>query len=182
LKINEIFTSIQGEGPATGQLVTFIRTAGCNLSCARCDTDHHENSELAPKEVQAAVKGRCVITGGEPCLQPDLLQVANLISSDLETNGTIPINPAQFRYVVVSPKRGSDVDFDYWQKFSNVHFKFVIGPAPWCWSTIPPGLKNVWLMPFGTDSDLKWAKRTWNLSIALGYNYSDRLHIRVGGR
>jgi len=34
----EIFSSIQGEGVFCGQKQTFIRMAGCNLSCRYCDT------------------------------------------------------------------------------------------------------------------------------------------------
>lgn len=36
LAITESFITIQGEGPNTGKIATFIRTAGCNLSCHWC--------------------------------------------------------------------------------------------------------------------------------------------------
>lgn len=36
--VMEIFTSIQGEGAHMGKLTTFIRLAGCNLTCPWCDT------------------------------------------------------------------------------------------------------------------------------------------------
>ena len=38
MQINEIFSSIDGEGIRTGYLTTFIRSFGCNLSCSYCDT------------------------------------------------------------------------------------------------------------------------------------------------
>ncbi|GAW94236.1 7-carboxy-7-deazaguanine synthase QueE [Calderihabitans maritimus] len=36
--ISEVFSSIQGEGLYVGRRQIFIRFAGCNLSCAYCDT------------------------------------------------------------------------------------------------------------------------------------------------
>ena len=41
MKINEIFYSIQGEGPSIGQPAIFIRLAGCNQNCTFCDTKYH---------------------------------------------------------------------------------------------------------------------------------------------
>ena len=38
MQINEIFSSIEGEGIRTGYLATFVRTFGCNLACSYCDT------------------------------------------------------------------------------------------------------------------------------------------------
>ena len=40
VKIKEVFTSIQGEGPFIGYKQLFIRFCGCNLSCNYCDTDY----------------------------------------------------------------------------------------------------------------------------------------------
>ncbi len=38
--VNEIFTSLQGEGYWTGTPMVFLRFAGCNLRCPFCDTAH----------------------------------------------------------------------------------------------------------------------------------------------
>ena len=96
--IHEIFASIQGEGIYCGQKQTFIRLAGCNLSCAYCDTSgsREANPETCRVEVSAGI-GRfeelqnpvnagdvvdiCLrlgskvisITGGEPLMQTDYL-------------------------------------------------------------------------------------------------------------
>ena len=38
--LNEIFSSIDGEGLRQGELATFLRFAGCNLKCSYCDTEY----------------------------------------------------------------------------------------------------------------------------------------------
>ncbi|MFT6627957.1 MAG: 7-carboxy-7-deazaguanine synthase, partial [Flavobacteriales bacterium] len=38
LLISEIFRTVQGEGPSTGVVSTFLRLAHCNLRCTWCDT------------------------------------------------------------------------------------------------------------------------------------------------
>jgi 7-carboxy-7-deazaguanine synthase len=40
LPINELFTSLQGEGTLVGVPSTFVRTADCNLRCWFCDSYH----------------------------------------------------------------------------------------------------------------------------------------------
>jgi len=92
----EIFRSIQGEGLYTGLLQVFVRTAGCSLSCAYCDTAFArqrvgtcrirtgERSLTLQNPVSAGTVAREVaalavdvpglhsisITGGEPLEQP----------------------------------------------------------------------------------------------------------------
>ena len=36
----ETFVSIDGEGPTSGELATFIRFSHCNLRCSWCDTTY----------------------------------------------------------------------------------------------------------------------------------------------
>lgn len=92
----EIFRSIQGEGLYAGLLQVFVRTAGCSLSCAYCDTAFArqrvgtcrirmgERSRTRPNPIFAGTIVREVsalainapglhsisITGGEPLEQP----------------------------------------------------------------------------------------------------------------
>jgi len=106
LLISEIFTTVQGEGPSTGQRAHFIRCGACDLECTWCDTDytwafserkaaaHEKRRQYDPHEelkrhsisflaagIKAAHTRLVVATGGEPLLQ--LEQLSRLIS---ETN------------------------------------------------------------------------------------------------
>ena len=117
--LHEVFASIQGEGIYCGQRHTFVRFAGCNLSCRYCDTPNArepmpaacgagtsaggQSADLVnPVSAEDVVdlcrslRSRTVsITGGEPLLQPDFC--AELMSrlkesgftTYLETNGVL---------------------------------------------------------------------------------------------
>ncbi len=112
MKVCEIFTGIQGESSYAGLPCTFIRLAGCNLRCSYCDTvyAYEEGTELTEDEiinkVKAAGTNTVEITGGEPLLQGDVL---NLIKSLLdegctvlvETNGSQDIKGIDKRAVII---------------------------------------------------------------------------------
>lgn len=79
-RINEVFLSVQGEGPAAGAPALFVRMAGCNLSCPFCDTNHDPSVGLEAEELLAKLyelhplggpRLPVVVTGGEPLLQFD---------------------------------------------------------------------------------------------------------------
>ena len=199
MRLTEIFYSMQGEGPAMGRPATFVRLAGCNLSCQGCDTDQKPCRDFSLADVLESIKGpRAVITGGEPTLQMEQLsELISLLHSrgieiDIETNGTNPIPEEtlkQIHYAVVSPKLGSNFHLDFWAGKENVHIKFVLGKAPWCWTPalleqVVPDLarERVWIMAYGTDQDMQGAREAWDLALRLGVNYSDRLHIRLKRR
>ena len=81
MKIAELFYSIQGEGSLVGVPSVFIRTSGCNLRCAWCDTPYTswqpEGTDLELNqildEVAAHPARHVVVTGGEPMIAPDIL-------------------------------------------------------------------------------------------------------------
>lgn len=112
--LNEVFASLQGEGRNTGRPVTFIRFAGCNLSCPWCDTDRSEKFCMTlpdlVKEVEELDVPSVVMTGGEPTVQSGLDDLLTELRKRgfwiaLETNGVVaPHNPALFDYIAVSPK------------------------------------------------------------------------------
>jgi organic radical activating enzyme len=118
LWVQEVFYTLQGEGPFTGQPAVFVRLAGCNLKCFFCDTDF-ESSDWRPsltelleqiEAVRSPVCNLVVITGGEPFRQNILPLVQSLLQSGLrvqiETNGTLWIDlpVSKNLHIVCSPK------------------------------------------------------------------------------
>ena len=102
-KINEIFDSIQGEGPYIGYRQLFIRFCGCNLLCDYCDTEFNQGHVYNVNELVEKIKTfdlksihSISLTGGEPLLQYEFLQEFLPILKNetnakiyLETNGTL---------------------------------------------------------------------------------------------
>ena len=101
MKICETFRSIQGEGVRMGEVTFFIRLAGCNLSCAWCDTPYSKEggkdmsaadvAHLAEKEMNVC------ITGGEPLLHNDICELIDMLigkgkNVSVETNGSLDIS------------------------------------------------------------------------------------------
>jgi 7-carboxy-7-deazaguanine synthase len=121
MKVNEIFRSLQGEGPSIGMPAVFLRLTGCNLRCVYCDTAYAQaqGEEGTPQQIADKVKeaawGNCrrlVITGGEPLLQEK--ELGKMLREyfdatwtvELETNGTIPAPGWKHRlqFINCSPK------------------------------------------------------------------------------
>ena len=105
MKINEIFSSIDGEGLRAGELATFIRVSGCNLRCNYCDTryalDDDSGKDMNIKEILEEVDKYNVknitITGGEPLIHKDIeILIESLIKKgyriNIETNGSVGID------------------------------------------------------------------------------------------
>lgn len=107
MRVHSIFQSIDGEVNLRGQgcLTTFIRLAGCNLSCNYCDAQEAQDTKNGVDMMIDAVVARAVeigcpnitITGGEPLLQIEevaaLVRTLSIVmlnaSFSIETNGTI---------------------------------------------------------------------------------------------
>lgn len=118
LWIQEVFYTLQGEGPFSGEPAVFVRTAGCNLKCFWCDTDF-ESSAWVPsldelleriESVRPSWADLIVLTGGEPFRQNIRGLVEVLLGRGLrvqiETNGTLWVDlPEDERLTIVcSPK------------------------------------------------------------------------------
>jgi len=102
MKINEMFYSIQGEGKWMGLPNIFIRTTGCNLRCSFCDTTYaykkgdEKSIETIEKEIKKYNCKYVCVTGGEPLIQDETVQLIDVLLKDgykicLETNGSIDI-------------------------------------------------------------------------------------------
>lgn len=131
--VQEVFYTIQGEGPLVGTPAVFVRLAGCNLQCPLCDTDYTSRRSLMETKtiyemVEDARGGNVcdliVLTGGEPFRQEVVPLIKMLIDHgyrvQIETNGTLAPRVDDFGHltylkglvesgfltVVVSPKTG----------------------------------------------------------------------------
>ena len=122
LMVHSLFYTLQGEGPSAGKPAIFIRLAGCNLKCPKCDTiytgegvERWEPGDLTRYCLDASAdlerKPLIVLTGGEPFRQNigplliDLKDVGFLI--EIETNGVLPLIPeavSPFVKIICSPK------------------------------------------------------------------------------
>jgi 7-carboxy-7-deazaguanine synthase len=105
MHVMEIYRSVQGEGTLMGVPTTFVRFFACNLRCSWCDTKYSWSvreggtwESLPAQEVAERVHDfearHVVLTGGEPTLQKDLAQLAQLLKNQehhltVETNTTI---------------------------------------------------------------------------------------------
>ena len=103
-RITEIFSSIQGEGPRTGERHIFIRFEACHLTCAYCDEASKKGRAMTLPEVLRKVEilektrgpHACVsLTGGEPLLEAAFLKkLCRALKKKrfrilLETNGVL---------------------------------------------------------------------------------------------
>lgn len=136
LPINEIFSTVQGEGYYTGTPAVFVRLQYCPVGCLWCDTKHtwekrpefeipfHQmlaKTEDAPTWADVNVgdllqwlkqqpERLVVITGGEPCTYDLNELTAGILSLgkmvQIETSGTCLVQAHEGTFVTVSPKVG----------------------------------------------------------------------------
>lgn len=103
LRLTELYPSIQGEGPRTGQVTVFVRFGGCNMRCPGwpCDTQYAiepsiwKNDPIVEvKEILQRVEDmpgdNICITGGEPTMQP-AQHLEDLASGLLDLNYSIDV-------------------------------------------------------------------------------------------
>lgn len=116
--IAETFYSIQGEGELTGVPSVFVRTSGCNLRCAWCDTPYAswqpEGEIRTIPQIVAAVESHpaarhVVLTGGEPMIAKDVHTLAAELKATgrhltIETAATIAPDDIACDLASLSPK------------------------------------------------------------------------------
>jgi len=87
MKVSELFYSIQGEGKLVGVPSVFVRASGCNLRCTWCDTPYASwepqgedvGVEEIVKRVGAFGARHVVLTGGEPMIMPEIVELCDAI-------------------------------------------------------------------------------------------------------
>jgi 7-carboxy-7-deazaguanine synthase len=116
--ISEIFHSLQGEGELTGVPSVFVRTSGCNLRCAWCDTPYAswnpEGKTYSVTQLVAAIdrhpKTRhVVLTGGEPMIAKEIRDLAAAVKAGgrhitIETAATVAPDGIVCDLASLSPK------------------------------------------------------------------------------
>ncbi len=125
--VSETFVSLQGEGILAGVPSYFVRTAGCNLRCAWCDTPYAWPCRGTTRDVATlvaeAAASRCrhaVVTGGEPPLQDDLAALTAGLQGlglhvTVETAGTVaPVFSCDL--LSLSPKTSSSDPVGPWRQ------------------------------------------------------------------
>lgn len=168
LQVQEVFHTIQGEGPFSGCPATFVRLAGCNLRCKWCDTDF-ESSYAQGNEVQVGelinqitamtppTTQLIVITGGEPMRQ-NISTLVHFLSGywnvQVETAGTVPPQKAasledrirrKRLTIVVSPKTPN---VHPWYRTWAQHWKYVVAADDCCpddglpWNATQAGMEG----------------------------------------
>ena len=153
LNVSEIFRSLQGESTWAGLPCVFVRLSGCNLACRYCDSEYaraEPGRRLSVAAVVAEVRrlgfepgaGERVplveVTGGEPLLQPDSLELLTALAPVaatvlVETNGSLLLPSfREFRAVldVKCPGSGMAERMD-WRNLDRLQpgdeVKFVVG-------------------------------------------------------
>lgn len=120
LYVQEVFPTLQGEGPYAGWPAVFIRLGGCNLACDFCDTEFESFTKQSLSQVLTTINtysgkdtgnthhNLVVVTGGEPFRQPITLLCEELLARgyqvQIETNGTLYRETPSQVSIICSPK------------------------------------------------------------------------------
>lgn len=145
LKVNEIYSSLQGESSKAGLPCVFIRLTYCNLRCVYCDTAYafYEGKDFTVDEILNEVrKFGCKlveVTGGEPLVQEESLKLMKRLCDEgyfvmLETGGSLPIENIDKRVMIIMDLKCPSSGMLKKNNYDNITFlkptdeiKFVIG-------------------------------------------------------
>jgi organic radical activating enzyme len=208
--LNEIFESIQGEGPNLGRPSVFVRLGGCNLKCTWCDSKFTWDPKIADNKMSTTQdiirtlkkfkSKHLVLTGGEPLLQQkaleEILRALPKYTAEIETNGSHAPSPALLKMIEqinCSPKLKNSGNKAYPLKVdpknSKVIFKFVVQSPADLKEIQSYARKNkipqekIWLMPEGITREAIEKRSRWLIEICKqkGYHFTPRLHILLYG-
>jgi 7-carboxy-7-deazaguanine synthase len=121
MRVAEIFYSIQGEGLLAGVPSAFVRTSGCPLRCAWCDSPYTSWEPAGETMSVEAVLARlaeyptrhAVVTGGEPVLAAGIDELCGHLHQagyhiTLET-AAVAFKPLSCHLFSLSPKLSNSV-------------------------------------------------------------------------
>ena len=119
LRVSEIFYSLQGEAARAGLPTVFVRLTGCPLRCRWCDSAYAFSGGWAMAladvldEVQGYAVPRVCVTGGEPLMQAECLDLLTALADRgydvvLETSGALDIAPVDPRIARVMDLKAPD--------------------------------------------------------------------------
>jgi 7-carboxy-7-deazaguanine synthase len=216
LKIAEIFYSLQGEGSLVGVPSVFVRTSGCNLRCSWCDTPYTswqpEGEERTPAsivdEVERYPARHVVVTGGEPMIAPEIVELTELLRGKhitIETAGTV-FAPVRCDLMSISPKLANSTPEGQWAKQHDrlriqpdvlrklisaydYQLKFVIAKpedlaeVEALVASLSADRDKVILMAEGVDAAILRERAVWLAEICKerGFRFSPRLHVDLYG-
>ena len=145
LKINEVYSSIQGESSWAGWPCVFIRLTACDLRCTYCDTAYafYDGKKRLVSDILAEVLAldcpMVEVTGGEPLLQKNVLPLmAQLCDAGktvlIETSGAhdiSKIDPRVHRIMDLKTPSSGECARNLWSNIEHLtkrdEVKFVIG-------------------------------------------------------
>ena len=125
MQVTEIFRSIQGESTYAGRPCIFVRLTGCNLRCTWCDTAYafYDGTRMSLEDVLARIRelsgGPAAeahmplpleadeillveLTGGEPLLQPDAVELARRLTAQ---GYTVLVETSGERFIGILPQQ-----------------------------------------------------------------------------
>jgi 7-carboxy-7-deazaguanine synthase len=211
VRVSELFTSIQGEGPSVGTPSVFVRLQGCTVGCVWCDTKYSWDARCGDEltlealldRVKEASASNVVVTGGEPLEHPAFVPLVSGLSArelriEVETAGTqVPPTLSVDQWNVSLKLAHSGVPLERRlrpeaiERFRDLGawFKFVVGDERDLHEVLAIQARHalaserILLMPLGMLREEQQAlmPRVVSWCRQHGFRFSPRLHILIWG-
>jgi 7-carboxy-7-deazaguanine synthase len=200
LDVQEIFLTLQGEGPNAGTPAVFVRLGGCNLACDFCDTQFESFSAMPLGSVIDRIQDLgfriqeknflIVITGGEPLRQNIVPLCEALVTRgfrvQIETNGTLYRPLPEAVEIVCSPKNTGNgyasIRPDLLPRIAA--FKYLVSASQPLYGEVPAAVGvPIYVQPMDEYDPAKNAANVElakQLALTHGYKLSIQLHKLLG--
>ena len=193
LLVQEIFPTVQGEGPHTGEPAIFIRLGGCNLACSFCDTEFETFTPHTLDDILTTLdalnqdeRKLIVITGGEP-LRQNIIPLCSILLEEgyrpqIETNGTLWRPLPDGVEVICSPKASQGKYHPLRPDIlSRVNaLKYIISCEREPYNRLPETPKNIpiWLQPMD-EYDPALNQRNLEYTLKLAAEYGCKISLQT---